>query len=243
MNYKLKRLSVSLLNRIMFYKPTNHNKMKINTDIVKASARYVSNYFSKNLDAKFLYHNLSHTTYVVKAVNTLCRVMGVDEHQKKVLLVSAWFHDLGFTQQIEGHERIGAKLADEFLKLNGVDEEDIAIVKSCILSTYYPQKPTTLLEELLCDADLMHLGDKDFLITANLLRKEWELTKAITYSDTQWNKANIQFVSAHHFHTWYCHNNVEKKKNKNIKLLAGKLQSTTHDIFRFNGESYDQKVA
>jgi predicted metal-dependent HD superfamily phosphohydrolase len=215
--------------------------VKINTDIVKASVRFVSNYSSKNSDTKFLYHNLSHTTNVVKAANTLCTVMGVDEHQKKVLLVSAWFHDLGYTQQIEGHERIGAKLAEEFLNLNGVNEEDIAIVKSCILSTYYPQKPTTFLEEILCDADLMYLGDEDFFITSALLRKEWELTKAVTYSDMQWNKATIQFLSSHHFHTEYGQNNVEKKKNKNIKLLADWLQSPTHNIFRFNGEPNDKK--
>ena len=51
----------------------------------------------------------------------------------------------------------------------------IAIVKAAILATEFPQKPSTLLEEILCDADFSHLGDKDYLEKNQLLRLEWEL--------------------------------------------------------------------
>jgi predicted metal-dependent HD superfamily phosphohydrolase len=201
--------------------------MKIDSQIVKDSARYISNYFSNYLDSSFTYHNMVHTTYVTKAVHTLCSVMGVGEHQMKVLSVSAWFHDLGFTQCIEGHEEAGAALAETFLKGNGIDQEDIAIVKSCILSTHYPQQPNNLLEEIICDADLMYIGDQCYFKTSALLRKEWERTKGIDYTDAEWYQLNIQFLSAHHFHSWYCLSLVEKEKNKKVKLLENWLESIT----------------
>jgi predicted metal-dependent HD superfamily phosphohydrolase len=199
--------------------------MKIDTDIIKISARYVSNYFSNYLDPNFTYHNILHTTYVAKAVNALCTIMEVNEHQRNVLLLSAWFHDLGFAVNIEGHEQAGAELAKDFLQGRHVAEEDIAAVKTCILSTHYPQKPTTLLQEIICDADLMYLGDNNYFTTSARLRKEWELTKAITYRDAEWYRLNIHFVSTHHFHTTYCRSHTEEKKNKNVKILENLLLS------------------
>lgn len=202
--------------------------MKINADIVRASATYASEYISKNLDEKFCYHNLSHTQYVVKAVDTLCSLMRPDIHQKQLLLIAAWFHDAGYTKQIEDHEVAGAQIATDFLRANHVEEEDIAIVRSCILATFYPQKPMTFLEKMLCDADLIYLGDKNFLTISELLRKEWALTKSITYTDVAWYKANIQFLSAHHFHTLFCINEVSKEKNKNVECLLKNLQDLAH---------------
>src|SRR5262245_25330313 len=151
--------------------------MKINNEIIKESSKYVSDYLSLNLDSKFTYHNLSHTLYVVKAAEMIASSMKIENHQKKVLLVAAWFHDIGYTQQIDNHETAGASIAEKFLLEKNVDREDIAMVRSCILSTHYPQKPGGILQSILCDADMMHLSDKAFIDVGPSLRMEWELTK------------------------------------------------------------------
>src|SRR5262245_728645 len=116
--------------------------MKINTEIVRESARYVGDYLSMNLDSKFVYHNLAHTAYVVRATEILCDAMKVSNHQKKMLLVAAWFHDVGYTQQTDYHETVGASIAEKFLAEKNVENDDIQVVKSCILSTRCPQRPT-----------------------------------------------------------------------------------------------------
>ena len=197
--------------------------MKINIDILEAAAKYVTGYFAHKLDSKFTYHNCSHTGYVVRSVKKLCAIMKVKEHEMNLLSVAAWFHDLGFTKQIEGHEQIGAQLAEEFLLANKVDEKEITLVKSCILATRYPQYPTTILEQIICDADLMYLGDKDFFKISANLRQEWEFTKSITYSDADWYRMNLNFISFHRFHTRYAFSNVERQRNKTVKILEMKL--------------------
>ncbi len=201
--------------------------MKINNEIVKASASYASDYLSRNLDSKFVYHNLDHTIYVVKAVDMICSAMGVKSHNKKILLVAAWFHDLGYTQQMDDHEMAGALIAEKFLNEKNVDPQEIALVTACILSTHYPQKTSSQLDEILCDADMTHLADKAFIDASALLRREWELTKNRVYSDEEWYSLNIQFISSHRFHTSYCIKNFENNKNKNKKRLIGKLESIT----------------
>ena len=203
--------------------------MKINNGIVKESGRYVSDYLARNLDSKFTYHNLPHTLYVVKAVEMLCSEMKVDNHERKMLLVAAWFHDLGYTQQTDNHETVGASIAEKFLAEKNVDQQDITVVKACIRSTHYPQKPTTRLEEILCDADMMHLSDKTFIEAAAQLRNEWEMTKDRKYTDEEWYKSNIQFLSTHQYHTSFAIKNFENPKSKNIKRLTSKLDATAKE--------------
>jgi putative nucleotidyltransferase with HDIG domain len=199
--------------------------MKISKEIVKESARYASEYLSKNLDPKFKYHDLSHTMYVTDATEMICEGMNINSYHKKLLLVAAWFHDLGYTQQVENHEIAGATIAEKFLLEKNIDEEDVEIVKSCILSTRYPQEPTGTLQEILCDADMMHLSDKAFMDAGDLLRLEWELSKNKKYTDEEWYSLNIQFVSEHKYHTSYAIKNLDGHKNKNIKKLRSKLDS------------------
>src|SRR4030095_4609225 len=199
--------------------------MKINTEIVHDAARYVCDYLSKNLDSRFSYHNLSHTIYVVKAAEMIASGMKLATHEKKKLLVAAWFHDLGYTQQTDNHEVIGAAIAEKFLVEKNVDTEDVQEVKNCILGTHYPQKPTTRLAEILCDADMMHLSDKAFIEAAARLRKEWEVTKQRKYTDEEWYSLNIQFLSAHQYHTSFALKNFTRQKNKNIKRVTSTLES------------------
>jgi putative nucleotidyltransferase with HDIG domain len=201
--------------------------MKINNEVVKESAKYVSDYLSLNLDSKFTYHNLSHTLYVVKAAEMIGSSMKIENHQKRVLLVAAWFHDIGYTQQIDNHETAGASIAEKFLLEKNVDREDIDMVKSCILSTHYPQKPGGILQSILCDADMMHLSDKAFIDVGLSLRREWELTKNKKFTDAEWYDLNIQFVAAHRYHTSFAIKNLESHKNKNLKKLSSKLNTMT----------------
>jgi len=224
-------------------KPVYHHQsmrnMKINTAIVEASASHVTKQFSEQLDKNFLYHNLSHTIFVVNSVEKICDALAIAKHPKKILLVAAWFHDLGYTQQVDNHEKAGADQAAAFLQLAGIDEEDINLVKTYILATRYPQQPATLMEEIICDADMMHIGEKSFWQTATLLRKEWELTKEVTCSDADWLQSNIDFLNAHRFHTGYCKDRLSSKKEK----LTRKLQRQLSRIVENTGNNDNRSVA
>jgi len=201
--------------------------MKINNEIVKESAKYVSDYLLKNLESKFTYHNLSHTLYVAKAAEMIASSMKIGSHEKKILLVAAWFHDIGYTRQIDNHEIAGAAIAEKFLLEKNIDREDIEIVTSCILATHCPQKPLTILQSILCDADMMHLSDKAFIDVGAALRMEWELTRDKKFTDQEWYDLNIEFVSTHRYHTSFAIQNLERHKNKNLKKLSSRRKEIT----------------
>lgn len=203
-------------------------KMKINNQIVAASAEYVSELLVKQLPESFCYHNYFHTFTVVNAVDMLCTANAVSRQEKRILLVAAWFHDTGYTKQMDGHEQAGAAIAEEFLKQNNIDADEIDCVKACILATQFPQHPQNNLEQILCDADMLHLSESNFIERSNLLREEWGATKTKTYSDKEWYELNIEFLSNHSFQTAYCRQQYEAAKKKNITRLQKKLETINH---------------
>lgn len=206
--------------------------MKIDSITVRAAEGYVSDYISGHLDKNFVFHDLSHTLSVVKAVEMICSGSGTHKYEKKILLVAAWFHDLGYTQRIDEHEDIGASLAEKFLKEQGITESEIQIVKSCIIATHFPQYPLTEGEKILCDADMIHLGDKNYLERAEVLRKEWANTRNKIYTDEEWLQLNIDFLSNHSYHTPYCRENFDDRKKKNIKKLVRLQQGGDNKLDR-----------
>ena len=74
-----------------------------------------------------------------------------------LLQLATWFHDTGYSEGPEEHEERSCVNAENFLK-GKIPDADLEIVKGCIRSTKVPQRPTSILEQIICDADLSHLG-------------------------------------------------------------------------------------
>jgi predicted metal-dependent HD superfamily phosphohydrolase len=194
--------------------------MKITPGIQQEAADYVRAYLTNELPQQYCYHNLLHTENVINDINEIADGMRLNEQERLIMLVAGWFHDIGYTCRIEGHEQVGAHMAERFLEHRKVNAEEIGKVKSCILATKYPQHPASVLEQVICDADLFHLGQKDLFDKMALIREEWSLTRNLTYSDDQWHALNLEFISTHVFYTTYCQKNYDKRKNKNIVLIS-----------------------
>ncbi|HLG39180.1 MAG TPA: Pycsar system effector family protein, partial [Chitinophagaceae bacterium] len=101
-----------------------------------------------------------------------------------------------------------------------VDDDHIRQVKNCILATKYPQNPSSLLEQVICDADMIHLGKKEYWERATLIREEWALTRGGIFDDREWYKLNVEFLNGHRFHTAYCNDNYGKRKSKNLMFIS-----------------------
>lgn len=204
--------------------------MKIDSAIVLAAADHVKEYLSNNLDKKFTFHNLSHTIDVVNAVEMITAAMEIKKHERNILLVAAWFHDVGYTERIEDHEDIGALHAENFLQNFLVNQDDIDKVKSCIIATHYPQCPLTGAEQILCDADMLHLSGKKYFKRAAFLRSEWKETKNKIYTDAEWLEINLKFLSDHAYHTQFCKDNFSEGRKKNILKLTEVKQNQVAEM-------------
>ncbi len=198
--------------------------MKIASTLLEEAAEYVKQYFEKHLKPEFTFHNFEHTQRVVQACELLGRSSGIDKQSMNQLLLAAWFHDLGYTRGVEDHEESSAILVDNFLERNQVEDKERKIVKDIILATRMPQSPETLTEQILCDADMHHLGSEDYFTHLKKLRKEWKRTRQLDSTDKKWIKNNIQFISSHQYYTSSAMDSFKDKKDANLRQLKKKLK-------------------
>lgn len=172
----------------------------------------------------FHYHNLHHTEYVVNAAINIGNHYQLGDRDFFIVLAATWFHDTGYYYgQAAEHEAKSAALASAFLKERGVDAELITPVTNCILATRMPQQPKGLLEQIVCDADLYHLGTDDFTKFDKLLRKEQETYSGLKISKNDWRKHTVRFLEAHHYHTSYCQGSMDSNKQAHLQQIKAKL--------------------
>ncbi|HEY0749504.1 MAG TPA: HD domain-containing protein, partial [Chitinophagaceae bacterium] len=137
----------------------NENQAQVLADVQD----YVTDLYRKKVDGHFVFHNLDHTQRVVAAAEEMAAHYELNDEDRLVLLISAWFHDTGFTLgKAEEHEKESIRLATEYLQQRNIDQEIIQKVSSCIQATRMPQSPLSQVEKIMCDADLFHLGSDDF---------------------------------------------------------------------------------
>ena len=169
----------------------------------------------KELDPRLGYHNITHTLDVLEQSEVLAKQEKVtDKHDLLLLKIAAVFHDSGFLFVYKGHEEKGCEIASESIK-NVFSEEDIKKVCGMIMATKIPQSPKTLLEQIICDADLDYLGRNDFEPISRNLYKEFVVFKIIP-EDIIWDHIQIKFFESHHYFTG---TSVSKRNEKKLKHL------------------------
>jgi len=167
--------------------------------IISEAKKFATDIFKNKVSESITYHNLLHTEDVIAACERMANYYQLSEEDRTILLTAGWFHDTGFITGIaDGHEEESAMIAVQFLKTHHQTPEFTENVRKTILATKMPQSPTNLIEQILCDADLYHLGTNDFKQKNKLLRKELANTVGNGFSKKQWKKKNLEFLEKQH---------------------------------------------
>lgn len=96
------------------------------------------------------------------------------------------------------------RIAEETLPGFDYSDEQIRVIGGVIMATQLPQQPETLMQQIMCDADLNSLGRDDFFITAHRLRLE--LVRHGQYVGVrEWYHRQLEFLGAHHYWTASAH--------------------------------------
>lgn len=186
---------------------------------IKSITRYCSDILQNDKCKQLPFHNFTHTQEVIDNVFLLADAIGVPPKEADIIAIAACFHDTGYSEIYNGHENVSKRLAAEYLKKAENSEVEIDRICACIEATKLPQNPNDIYAEVLCDADLFHLGTSNFLYRNLLLRKEWELFCNIIMTDEEWQLFNIKFLEGHQFKTAYGKTVLEKGKQENLNKL------------------------
>ncbi|WP_116124876.1 Pycsar system effector family protein [Lewinella sp. IMCC34183] len=199
-------------------------------DLLTQTESYVETYLRKNIDPRYVYHNFQHTVAVVEAAEELAQDYDLSESDLLALRLAGWFHDTGYAGGYAGHEERSAELARDFLHSNGIDDPGLfAAIRGAIMATGMPQRPQSLLEELLADADLSHLGDVSYWDRCGRVRQEFALTRDMVMSDQQWIDFELAFMLDHEYHTEAARERYGPLKGKHVKQLYKRKKALLPD--------------
>ena len=197
-----------------------------NEQLLSAARNYVTDIFTHKLKPEFVFHNLEHTEDVVEASSYMADHYKLNDEDRLVLMISAWFHDTGYSKgEAIGHEEESVKIATEFLHQHSVDPMVIQRVSSAIQATHMPQSPIGPVEKILCDADLYHLATENFKPRNLLLKQEQEYLLKHKIPKKDWRKNNINFLEGHKYFTEYGQEFLEPKKLENLNALTKKKKN------------------
>ena len=192
-------------------------------EILDQLRTHVATLFQTGKDERFIYHNLEHTEQVVENAIKIANHYRLSDLDAFIVVAASWFHDIGYLYDCGRHEAKGVDLAVSFLEENKVDQNVIDQIKGCILATMMPQKPEGLLQQIVCDADLFHLGSNNFKERNKLMRQEVEAFSNHKIDKKEWNSKTISLFKSHHFHTDYCQTLLNQTKAQNLAELEDKL--------------------
>ena len=180
------------------------------------AGNYVARLLREELSSDLTYHNLSHTIGVVQGVWSISENSELTRDEIEILELAAWFHDTGYLECYKGHEFESQKIAQTFLRKQNYPDEKTKRVLNCIAATKMPHQPVSLLEKVICDADLYHLSLTDYGYTQQRLREEWSKVLNLEFSDEEWINQNLKFLEEHRYFTSYGQKVLQKGKIVNI---------------------------
>lgn len=186
---------------------------------------WIRGMFEKRQKSEICYHNLDHTLQIVNRIKEIGEYYKLVKEEQEDLIIAGWMHDVGYWEGgNEGHEARGALFAEEYLENLGLETRRIERIKALILSTQVPQNPTSLLEEIICDADLSHFSSDQFYEQTLLLKQEKEHSGNEVISLVDWLKGTQLFMQNHHYHSGYAKKYFQPGKDENLALLEMKIK-------------------
>ena len=110
-----------------------------NEQLLAAARAYVTDIFTHRMSVEMVFHNLEHTEDVVEASSRMADYYQLEEEDRLVLLLAAWFHDVGYSAgKAEGHEDVSIEMARQFLESRHLEDSLVQRVTSCIQATRMP---------------------------------------------------------------------------------------------------------
>ena len=114
-------------------------------------------------------------------------------------------------------------MAGETLPKCGYSKRDIKKIQKLIMATQLSQKPSNILEQIICDADLYCLGGEEYFPVSDSYRRELaDYGKG--YNDQDWYALQVNFLTHHQYFTDAARQLRDEGKQKNLARVKEMLE-------------------
>lgn len=192
--------------------------MTAEEQLLQETENYIKDFFAEHIRPEYVFHDLDHTVQTVAAVRMIGEGFQLDSRDMLVVELATWFHDTGYSDGPIEHEARSCVNAERFLR-GKVGDDEVQSVLGCIRSTKVPQQPNNLIEQIICDGDLSHLGMEIYWDRTGKFRQELILTRKSVMSEQEWVDFELNFMLNHSYHTAVANELFNKRKAKHIQQL------------------------
>jgi hypothetical protein len=235
--------------------------------LLRRSAEHVALFFVEHSDPRILFHNQEYTTDIVNQAREILASYKLNERETALVSIAAWFMNTGFYLKAP-YADASVEHAVDFLRTNGVTEEDIQFVEDTMRSAVGLTPANSLSGKILYDAARVYTGTESFREVNKRARRETERLTGVELNREQWTTITIEQLSKEPFLTDYAILRFEPVRQQNIQTLHRKRQhrlekketnakkrelaelqqqpiaaggETHDDDFQYKGDSYDIK--
>ncbi len=206
---------------------------------LQRASQYAIDLLQRELLPAFTYHNVGHTLEVVNYCDRLAELEGIDEERRSLLLVAAYFHDVGLTaisstnlSAFEAgqpvHEEKAVQIAREILPTFGFESKEIEIITTLIMATKWGHNPEDVLEQIISDADISSIGfaTDEFMRTSEGLLNELRAF-GMEITEIDWYENQKELLETHIFHTASARNLLDPNRLLNTIAVQSRLNILT----------------
>lgn len=197
--------------------------MENQKDILDQASEHVQHFLIEKQPSHLVFHTYDHTEAVVKKTKEIAEEANLNGEAREDLLLAAWFHDTGFVEDPQNHEKKSAAIAGKFLDEKQWPKARTERIKEWIQSTTEGVEPKAKEAKILHDADWSFLGRKRFFRRAELLRLEEERLYDKKYTHREWQQKMLDLQLSTDFYTPEANDLFGTRKNKNIVKQRKKL--------------------
>ena len=198
--------------------------MKLTTELLRDTALYVRDYYASHFNDQYSFHNYNRTISIVRNCDALGVSMNLGGQELKLAHLAAWFTELGFSEDHRNYQAKSVRLAREYFRTKKIDDGIFEKLEECILSTRVPQQPVSVISQLICDATMYHLAEKDSLQLSDALRAEFAAVGQVEYSDEEWITEYIKMINNHFYFTGSARDLFQKRKEKTLAAFQAKRE-------------------
>jgi uncharacterized protein len=184
---------------------------------------FITNKLKCELAPALCFHNVEHTSDVLRAAELIAADEKIGEHDLFLLKIAVLYHDAGFMEVYGGHEKVSCQMARTDLPHFGLSADEIEIICDIIMATKIPHQPKTQLEKIIADADLSYLGTNEYKRISNNLFEEIKFY-INNLSQREWDEMQVDFFNNHHYFTNFCIINRAPKMNEHLIEIKARLQ-------------------
>ena len=199
--------------------------MNSDNHIVSESRAFVETLLEERLAPWAAYHDYQHTDETYRASREIGQACHLGPDELEIVLLAALFHDTGYIETVRGHEERSVQIATDFLRKKNYPEEKLRAVAGCIMATTVPQRPKNILEQVVCDADMLYIGREEFFHKNGLLKSEQEGREGTSVDDIEWLRRSLAFLESQQYHTGYCRGKLSAGLRENIDILRKQVNS------------------